>query len=368
MSGNVVRFPLRPQRLEHEERRPAAERALAAPASERTARADELRLEDPDLLLCVCEILLLRLEGNPLAVREDAEFFYRFIEHPARQIGLHDEREYFLGELALLAGAACRFLFRLDEAKTWLQRAEANFALVQNANAHWARVCYQRLALATEERKFDEVLDVVGLWATTFRRLEMYEDELKCRFLEGAIRWELGESAKTIEINQQIFSDAEALISARLAAQAAGNLVRCYAVLGQSDNALVFARKAQTLLQQTGNRVHLVKLQWSIAELLRGQGKRVAALEAYRQAQSEARELGMRGDLAALHLVIGDLLLEAGQDAQAEWEIRAALPIIDEEKMVPEGIAALSLLRESLRRRQIDKQALRELHGYFQEK
>ena len=66
--------------------------------------------------------------------------------------------------------------------------------------------------------------------------------------------------------------------------------------------------------------------------------------------------------------MIGDLLLEAGQDAQAEWEIRAALPIIDEEKMVPEGIAALSLLRESLRRRQIDKQALRELHGYFQEK
>jgi hypothetical protein len=121
------------------------------------------------------------------------------------------------------------------------------------------------------------------------------------------------------------------------------------------------------MLQQLGSRVHLVKLQWSMGDLLKKQGNRVAALDAYRQALGDAGELGMRGDVAAIHLVVADFLLEAGQDAQAEWEIRAALPIIDEEKMVPEGIAALALLRESLRRRKIDKQALRDLHGYFQE-
>jgi len=35
--------------------------------------------------------------------------------------------------------------------------------------------------------------------------------------------------------------------------------------------------------------------------------------------------------------------------------------------MVPEGYAALSLLQESLRRRQIDQNALRNLHGYFRD-
>jgi hypothetical protein len=105
-----------------------------------------------------------------------------------------------------------------------------------------------------------------------------------------------------------------------------------------------------------------------MGDLFRKQGERAAALEAYRQALADAAELRMRGDVAAIHLVVADLLLEAGQEAQAEWEIRAALPIIDEEKMVPEGIAALSLLRESLRRRQIDKHALRGLHGYFRER
>jgi hypothetical protein len=75
----------------------------------------------------------------------------------------------------------------------------------------------------------------------------------------------------------------------------------------------------------------------------------------------------MRGDEAAVLLVIADLLLEQGAEAQAEWEIRAALPIIDEEKMVPEGMAAYALLRESVRRRKIDRNALRDVHGYFQE-
>jgi hypothetical protein len=73
----------------------------------------------------------------------------------------------------------------------------------------------------------------------------------------------------------------------------------------------------------------------------------------------------MRADIASLHLVIADLLLDLGQERQAEWEVRAALPVIEEEKMVPEGVAAYGLLLESVRRRSINRQALRDLHGYF---
>jgi hypothetical protein len=99
--------------------------------------------------------------------------------------------------------------------------------------------------------------------------------------------------------------------------------------------------------------------------LLRGKGDLPAAIEAYRSAQGSFAAIAMHADVAAVHLVLADLLLDSGQSDQAEWEIRAALPVIDEYKLVPEGFAALSLLRESLRRRQIDRQALRSLHGYF---
>ena len=75
----------------------------------------------------------------------------------------------------------------------------------------------------------------------------------------------------------------------------------------------------------------------------------------------------MRADIAALNLVIADLLLEEGRNLEALREISEALPVISELKMAPEGMAALSLVRESARRQEVNRQALRELHGYFQE-
>jgi hypothetical protein len=131
------------------------------------------------------------------------------------------------------------------------------------------------------------------------------------------------------------------------------------------EGSLAYAKKALPLLKELDSRVHLVKLRWAIGNVLREQGKLGETIGAYHEALDEARALGMRGDVAALHLVLADVMLDAGQDRQAEWEVRAALPIIDEERMVPEGFAALELLRQALRYRQIDRKALRELHGYF---
>jgi hypothetical protein len=101
--------------------------------------------------------------------------------------------------------------------------------------------------------------------------------------------------------------------------------------------------------------------------LFRAEGKLPSAIEAYRASLVEFDEIGMRSDVAAAHLVLAELLLDSGQDAIAMSEVLAALPIIDEEKMVPEGFVALSLLRESLRQQKINRQALRDLHGYFEE-
>jgi hypothetical protein len=59
--------------------------------------------------------------------------------------------------------------------------------------------------------------------------------------------------------------------------------------------------------------------------------------------------------------------LDAGKDQEARAEIERALPVIDEYKLMPEGIAALSLLRQSLANRRINQKALRDLHGFFSE-
>jgi tetratricopeptide (TPR) repeat protein len=365
--GELIAFPWREHRMSPEEGWRAAEQILAAPIEERVGRARELRLEDPELLLCICEVLRSRVESSPGTARDDAEFFYQFLETPKRKIGLFDEREYFLGELALTAGGACRFLFRREEARRWFERSEAGFSLASNGLAHVARLAYQRLAMATEERRFDEVLELVPMWAESFTRMGLAEDALKCGFLEAAALHETGRTPEAITRLREICAKAEELRLPRLVAAAATNLAQDYRVLGDLKEAMVYARKALPLLEQLNNRVNLAKLRWCAGDILREQGKLGEAVSAYREALETAREVGIRGDQAALHLVLADALLDVGQDRQAEWEVRAALPIIDEEKMVPEGYAALGLLRDALRLRQVDRKALRELHGYFRD-
>ena len=282
-------------------------------------------------------------------------------------IGLFDEREYFLAELALIAGSACRFLFDREAARRWFDRGEATFSRVINAGTQAARLAYQKLALAVEERRFDEVLELVPLWVETFEEEELWEDALKFRFLEGLSLREKGELTGAISLFRDIYQQAEGLgnrTSRRRGGQQPG------ATPSRDRQPRGGARlraEGVAALPAVGNRVGLVKLRWCVGDILREQAKLGEAIEAYREALAEAGEVGMRGDVAAIHLVLADVLLSVGQDRQAEWEIRAALPIIDEEKMVPEGYAALSLLRQSLQSHRINGEALRNLHGFFRD-
>ena len=367
MRGEVLRFPGGLEPLTPSEGRISADRALAVPIADRASDRKDLRLDHPEVLLAVCEILTGRIESDPSGVAEEAVFFYRYLEKPVRKIGEFDEREYFLGETALLAGGAMRILFRRDEARRWLDRAESNFVRVANGSTHIARLAYQRLALATEERRFDEIVELAPVWHQNCVRLGLAEDAVKCRFLEGLARWETGEPDAAIATFGEILAESETLGLPRLAAQAANNLAHFHSTRGEIEAALSYSRRALPFLQESNSRVHLAKLRWSIADLLRAQGKRGEAVETYRQSLRDCEEIGLRGDAAAIHLVLADVLLDGGLEAQAEWEIRAALPIIEEENMVPEGFAAFSLLRESLRRRKIDREALRGLHGLFRE-
>ena len=365
MNGRLLRFPQRA--IPPEEIEASAERTLATPHSERAARAEELRLEEPDLLLSVSARVRGRLEAAPSLAYEEAAFFYGFLREPVRPIGLFDEREYFLGEFSLVAGTACRQLSRRDEARLWFERAEASFLHTVNAVADLARVSYQRLALRIEERQVDAVLELVPVVVESFRKLGMAEDALKARFLEGLAFMESERLEEAVAVFGDIAREADEIGSARLLASAYGNLTHVYGMLGDSPRAIDASRQAIPALKRLNDRVGLAKVQWGLARLLRETGQIAPAIETYRAAQEEFEQIGMRADVAALDLVLADLLLELGEESAARQAVLQALPVIGELHMVPEGMAALSLLRESLRGQRIDRPALRELHGYFEE-
>jgi len=377
-----LHFPERRRRLSPEEAQFAADCVLAVPVSEREGKASELQLEDPETILTLIGRLWERMEGSPATIRDDAEFLYRFLENPKRPIGLFDEREYFLAELALIAGTACRHLSRRKEARLWFDRAGIWFLHVVHDLPQLARVAYQRLTVRMEERQIEQVMELLPALSESFVKLEMKEAALKCRFIEGAVLIETGEVQKALDVFQEISQKAEPFGNEKLVASAYVNLIQLHASLGESQEALAIVHKAAPLLRRLNDRIALAKLQWGVAELLRKQGqvdcdignlergkiRLASAIETYRTAQKEFAEIGMKADAAALHLVIADLLLDAGHDPQARWEIQAALPVIDELELASEGFAAYSLLRKSLENHSINRKALRDLHGYFEDR
>ena len=72
------------------------------------AKARALHLEDPETLLALCGICCERVTRRPRRCATRQSFSTASSRVPRREIGLFDERDYFSGETALLAGAACR--------------------------------------------------------------------------------------------------------------------------------------------------------------------------------------------------------------------------------------------------------------------
>ncbi|MGH9363648.1 MAG: hypothetical protein ACRD1B_00055 [Thermoanaerobaculia bacterium] len=345
----------------------SADRLLATPAHERASRVAELGIEDPEILLEVAKQLRLQLDVDPVVVRGEAEYLFGFLSSPKRPIGLFDEREYFLGEFALLGGTACRLLAFRQEARQWFDRAEGNLRLTVNAVADWSRVSYQRLALLLEERNFDALFEQLPALIQAFESLEMREEALKCRLLEGLGQMETGDLLSAERTFRSLVASAKEIRSDTLVALAYTNLLKALGALGQASEALRCSEEAVHVFEKLGNRFGLAKAQKGLGILLRGQMQREAAIAAFRDASASYLHLGRTADVAAVGLVIADLLLELGRGEEARQEVVAALPIIDQHQMVPEGMAALSLLKASLRENNVDHKALRDLHGFFEE-
>jgi tetratricopeptide (TPR) repeat protein len=365
LPGRVLRFPSRPTLSD--EHRAAARCLFETPFSERQEKASVLGMDNPETILSFCALLGEQLYTSPSRARDEAEFLYRHLQKPERKIGLFDERDYFLGELALIAGTACRQISRREEGRVWFDRAELAFRNTANAAADLSRLAYQRLALRLEERQLDVILELAPSVAKGLEELGMPEESLKCRFLEGIALAESGRLEDAVALFESVGKAAEDLRSDRLLSLAYGNLTHYNGMLGHAEEAILWSRRAIPLLKRLDDRVGLAKIRWGLANLLRETGRIPAAIQAYRAAQREFADLEMRADVAALHLVLADLLLEGSEEREAMREIVAALPVIDELQMVPEGTAALSLLRESVRQQRINRQALRDLHGYFDE-
>jgi tetratricopeptide (TPR) repeat protein len=342
-----------------------AEQLLSTPFALRRSRFRDFELRNSELLVAVAQRLHQRAEWEPQQIRTEAESFFRLLESHDLEANGSADKDFLLGEFALLVGSCSRLLGRWEDAQRWLSMAETFFCRCGGAASLSVRVAYQRLALAAEQRRLGVVLEKAPEVAEQAARLGMVEENLKCRTIAALAFTETGQYEEAITRLEEIRKEAIEASNPRLTGIAATNLALAYAELGRLDEALDAIKEATPLQLGSGSQIGLMKLRWFMGGVLQRQGKTEEALDTYRTARLTAERLGIRCDVAALHLVAANLLLDSGLDAEAESEVRAALPIIDDLGMVPEGVAALSLLRESLRRRKLDRNAIRTLHVHL---
>ena len=364
-NGRVLSFRPRPQPTGSRETAPQRANAfLSTPIEARTTELLDATISDGDLVAALIASLWEAGNAKPKMVSQEAVYLHRAVSSKSGSDFFFDEREYFLGEFALLAAGALRLLGCRDESERWLDRADASFRHTVAPAPHLARTAYSRLSLRFDMRRHEDVSELIPSVTLTFKKLGMISELAKCLFLEAANLKEMGNIEEAASKLEQLVSSKaipEVFLGLGLV-----NLGDIRATQRNFDQALLAYRQAVPILKSSDQLYALADLKIVLATTLRQMGQLNASLSVYAEAAEEHTQLGTTTRAAFARVLFAEALLQAGRAREAEWQILSALPTIDEQKMVPEGFAAMGLLRESVRQRKTDPKALFELREYLQ--
>lgn len=320
---------------------------------------------NPDLLLALCQLMAERLDHDAEKTFGTASQLYRKIVADSRPLGSFDERSYFLGETALLSGKAARLLGRRTEVESWLNRAEAHFRNTVNPTPLLSRVTFQRLALQFESAHYEEVAELSPLLISTFRNFGMTREAYQCRYLEANALKHGGQKARAKELLEELGTSDAVEAEPFVAGMALVSLGDLHASNSCDDEASEAYRRALPVLNRAKKPIAIAYLKHAMAETFLRRGAMQEAIAAYRASVDDHAALNMATHVAYLRIELANALIQADLLREAEWQILAALPTINEQAMVPEGFAAMALLAESARRRRLDKGALADLRQYL---
>jgi tetratricopeptide (TPR) repeat protein len=213
---------------------------------------------------------------------------------------------------------------------------------------------------------YDYVLEFIPSVKVAFERAGMVEEAMKCYLLEAMALKQSGRREDALSLLTQV--DVATLRGdvSTLPARIVAEIGDLHQLNGETQEAMAAFSKAVALLGPTEVCLARADLKMFVGAAHWGEGQLMAALDAFRSSLGDYAQLGMTPRVTYMRLYIADTLLRLDRAREAEWEILAALPTIEEQKMVPEGFAAVALLKESVRRRKTDPNALRELREHLQ--
>lgn len=318
-------------------------------------------LSDQTVLLGLCMWVRREPDSNPRTALELASLIYDWLSSRGGTSECPDEEAYLLTELAVSASHGARSCGRYANSRVWIARAEKWYSSSKDPLVSWARVEYSRLALWCENRRYGAVVSRVPDLIQKFAELGLRANVAKSKFLLAVAHKELNCDAEALETLLALESDSGVLRQPWLHGLVLVSLAELANRGGCPDAALRLVQKAEVLLRGVGMPHVLAHCCGVTAEILRDQGNLSAAAECYGRAIEIYAAAEMTAIVAYLRIVLAETLVAIGRDDEGIEEILKALPTIERENLVREGIAALALLKTSVSRRKLDSEALKAL-------
>jgi len=305
------------------------------------------------------------MNHKPLLVLREAAGMREWLVANQGVLPSREEAAYFLAECDWILAATSRMCGRYAVSQAWLVRMEQDFAGVVGSLSLQARSRYTHLTVLHNQRNFEDVLAQLEEVVESFLVLGMNDYVSKCYLLRAVSLKDVGREDEASAQFAALTSDPE-VRDKQVRALALIGLAELDGRLGRYGLAMAKLSAADTLVRGECLPIATGHLHGIRGEILRDQGSLLQAAESYRLAIVVYRAAGMVSFAVYVQVVLSETLLAAGLEDLATDEIIDALPTIAELQLVREAMAAVALLRESIRRRRPDPSALRQLRSQLE--
>src|SRR5262249_19690962 len=222
-----------------------------------------------------------------------------------------------------------------------------------------------RMCLSCERDEFASVLELSQEVREGLVREGMERYVIRCDFARAMSLNCLGLRRESRHLLNDILNARAIARDSSLHGLVLLHLVDSLETEGLHVEAVPLLEEAFRVLHDCESTVFVQHAKLLLGELLRRRGRFAEAISSFRDGANEFAELGMARWEAYARLLLAETLLGSGNPQGAQAETVRALPILQELEVLPEGFAAVALLRESIRQRKADPEALRVVREHL---
>ena len=335
---------------------------LLSDDAEASASLSERFLGDAESLLALTSILRTLRNQCPARLCRILAQIREWVASHFNPSSFHDERNYFLGQLELSAAICARWAGDRQGSFEMLARAESFFSGGADSEIGTVEVGMVRLIAKYEMARCDEILQELPPLQARASSLGMVTALAKSWILEAEALKSVGRIQDSFVPLRRAFESEAVRRSSLLRTFVLEFFAESCTIGGMREEAATFLNAAaSTLNAEPDAGIARTFLKLLVAENLVLSGDSERAISVYLEAREDWRGQGAQRWIAYTTLLIAEALLLAGRDREGEAEVLGILPMLDRLKLFTECAGALTILRESVRRRQTDRAALREV-------